>query len=67
MAVGKTLPVEDPYAGRAEERLDPPQARERRMARLFRRWPALSEGEHRELRALWRDRIRRARRKAEDT
>ena len=42
-----------------EARLDP---RERRITALFRRWPGLDSSEQSELKRLWDDRIRRAKR-----
>jgi len=62
MTDGRALPVDDPTEGRAEEGLGLPPEHEKRMTRLFRRWPSLTERENSELRVLWRDRIRRARR-----
>src|SRR5262249_6521168 len=56
----QALPISDSKPGRSVERPDRAEERERRMTRLFRRWPALSEREHRELRSLWRARIERA-------
>jgi hypothetical protein len=55
----ETLPTGDPRKGRFEERLDR-AAREDRMTRLFRRWPALNRNELRELRRLWDERVRKA-------
>jgi hypothetical protein len=46
---------------RIEARLDP---RERRITALFRRWPGLDSRELSELKGLWDDRIRRAKRRA---
>lgn len=56
-----TLLEGDPARPRLEERLDETaRQRERRITALFRRWGALSNGEVRELRRLWDERLRRA-------
>ena len=60
----QVLPTSDPSEDRIDERPDPTAERERRIARPFRRWPALSEFEDRELRRLWRERIARAKARA---
>jgi hypothetical protein len=59
--VVETSPVGDP-PGRSEERLDN-DSHEERLAVLFRRWPALADHEAMELRRLWEERIREAKRR----
>jgi hypothetical protein len=62
----ETLPANDSDSspGHSEERLGAAGEKERRMTALFRRWPALSNREGRELRRLWDERIRRAKQHA---
>jgi hypothetical protein len=61
----EALPVADLDEGRPAERLEPAAQVEERMTRLFRRWPALSDVENSELLRLWRQRVNRAKRRAQ--
>jgi hypothetical protein len=62
----ETLPANDSDSspGHSEERLVAAEKKERRMTALFRRWPALDNGEVHELKRLWSERIRRAKKRA---
>jgi hypothetical protein len=56
----ETVPIADP-SGSSGERLDS-AAQEERLTSLFRRWPALRDHELGELRRLWDERVREAKR-----
>jgi hypothetical protein len=63
-----TLLAAHSSAGGREERHDAADRDpERRITVLFRRWPALSSGEMGELRRLWDERIRRSKRRRDET